>query len=191
MIETIIGLGNPGREYEDTRHNLGWRVVDELARRLPAAIQKPGRHCVYAECTQEERGILLVKPTTYMNRSGLAWLELAERFDIAIEQTVVVCDDLNLPLGRLRIRSKGSDGGHQGLASIIAVAGTECIPRLRLGIGQAAADWVEFVLSPFEEQERPVVERMISVAADAVGMMITQGIICAMDRFNNIQVSAE
>lgn len=191
MIQTVIGLGNPGEEYKRTRHNLGYRVVDELAQRWGTAIRMRGRHFVYAEATLEERPILLAKPTRYMNRSGLAWLELAERFNIAIEQTVVVCDDLNLTLGRLRIRSKGSDGGHNGLASILEAAGTECIPRLRLGIGEPVGDWVDFVLSPFEADERLLVERIVSVAADAVQITITKGIVCAMDQFNNMHVAVE
>jgi PTH1 family peptidyl-tRNA hydrolase len=191
MIHTVIGLGNPGKEYENTRHNLGFRVVDELAQRLQTAIRMPGRYCLYGRATLERWSILLVKPTTYMNRSGLAWQELAERFNTTVEQAVVVCDDLNLSLGQLRIRTKGSDGGHNGLASILEVAGTECVARLRLGIGEPIGDWVDFVLSPFEEHERPVAERIVSVAADAVEIAITQGIAHAMDQFNNLHVTLE
>jgi len=191
MIEAVVGLGNPGKRYEGSRHNLGWRVVDEVARRLETVVRTRGRHCVYGRAMLGDRPILLVKPTTYMNRSGLAWLELAERFGVAAEKTVVVCDDLNLPLGRLRIRSKGSDGGHNGLASVIEAAGTERVPRLRLGIGQPTGDWVEFVLAPFEEHERLLVGQVISVAADAVQLAITDGIGYAMDRFNNMQVTLE
>ncbi|MFH1737688.1 MAG: aminoacyl-tRNA hydrolase, partial [bacterium] len=168
MIRTIIGLGNPGKEYEYTRHNLGFRVVDELALRWGVRAFEQGRHCLYTEVIDEERTILVVRPITYMNRSGLAWLEMAERFDIAAEQAVIVCDDLNLPFGRMRIRSKGSDGGHNGLASILNAAGTEHLPRLRLGIGEPVGYWEDFVLSPFKRDEAPLVERLISTAADAV-----------------------
>ena len=191
MIQTIIGLGNPGKEYEHTRHNLGFRVVDELALRWGVRAFEQGRHCLYTEVLDEERTILVVRPIRYMNRSGLAWLEMAERFDITAERAVIVCDDLNLPLGRIRIRAKGSDGGHNGLASILDAAGTEQIPRLRLGLGEPVGYWEDFVLSPFERGEQSLVDRMGPTAADAVETLLRQGLVCAMDQFNHLQIAAE
>jgi len=171
MIWMIIGLGNPGSEYEQTRHNVGYRVVDELANRWG--------------------GLLLVKPTTYMNRSGLAWLEMVERYEVTAGEAVIICDDLNLPFGRIRIRTKGSDGGHNGLASILEAAGCEEVPRMRIGIGQPEDDHVDYVLSPFGEQEQVQVERIISTAADAAETIVDESIVRAMDQFNNVQIVSE
>ncbi len=193
MIWMIFGLGNPGKEYDDTRHNVGFRVVDELAKRWGEPHFERGRHCVYAETGDELEPILLVKPMRYMNRSGLAWAEMVDRYEIDAEEAVVICDDMNLPFGRVRIRTKGTDGGHNGLASILDAVGTENIPRLRIGIGQpeTEADWADFVLSPFSEQEQAHVERIISIVADAAQTIVDDGITRAMDQFNNVQIVSE
>ena len=191
MIQTIIGLGNPGEEYERTRHNFGFRVLDELAFRWGIRSYEQGRQCLYAAPQKEERTLLLIRPIRYMNRSGLAYMEMVNRFDITPEQTLIVCDDLHLPLGRVRIRRKGSDGGHNGIASILEAMGTECVPRLRLGIGEPSGDWVDFVLSPFERSEEPLVDRVVLLAADAVETSVEDGVAQAMDKFNHVVVTVE
>jgi len=191
MIWMIIGLGNPGSEYEQTRHNVGYRVVAEVANRWGGPHFERGKHCVYAETRDEIEPFLLVKPTTYMNRSGLAWLEMVERYEVTAGEAVIICDDLNLPFGRIRIRTKGSDGGHNGLASILEAAGCEEVPRMRIGIGQPEDDHVDYVLSPFGEQEQVQVERIISTAADAAETIVDESIVRAMDQFNNVQIVSE
>ncbi|HQO34295.1 MAG TPA: aminoacyl-tRNA hydrolase [bacterium] len=191
MIRAILGLGNPGKEYADTRHNFGFRVADELAYRRGVRKYEQGRHCLFAQFDLEGFAVVAVRPFTYMNRSGLAWLEMAERFDIAAEHTLVVCDDLHLPLGKIRIRIKGSDGGHNGLASILQAAGTLEIPRMRLGIGASPQDWVDYVLSPFEADELALVDRVVPIAADALETFIRQGVIAAMDQYNQVVVTLE
>ncbi len=191
MIRAIIGLGNPGKEYEETRHNIGFRVADELAYRRGVRKYEQGRHCLFARFDLDGFEVVTVRPITYMNRSGLAWQEMSERFDIAAEHTLVVCDDLHLPLGRIRIRSRGSDGGHNGLASILRAAGTLEVPRMRLGIGASTENWVDYVLSPFEGKEIALVERVVPIAADAVETFIREGIVAAMDQYNRVVVTLE
>jgi peptidyl-tRNA hydrolase, PTH1 family len=184
-----VGLGNPGHEYAETRHNVGFRVVDLCARRLNA---RWGSRSEFWEAAEGEAGevpVLLVKPQTYMNLSGRAVAEVLGEEGVAIERTIVILDDLALPLGRLRMRGKGSDGGHNGLASIIFAVGTTGIPRLRCGIGidplPVRDDLPAFVLSPFGEREQESAARMIERAADAVMMFAQAGIASAMSRYNS------
>ena len=180
----VVGLGNPGRKYRNARHNLGFRVADAVAGRLGSKWKKGGGP--YRLATWPDQDVMLVKPTTYMNNSGIAVLDLLDGYDLAPEQLLVIADDLNLPLGAVRVRRKGSDGGHNGLASIIRLLESERFPRMRLGIGPQPEDQdlVGFVLSPFDEAEVPVVEEMVARAADAVQVIAVSGIDAAMNRFN-------
>lgn len=178
----VVGLGNPGAEYERTRHNVGFVVLDRLAADSAVEWQRSAKWGAYWAKTDQA---LLVKPMTYMNRSGGPSLALAQFYKVAPSEMLVVLDELALELGRLRIRLKGSPGGHNGLESIITTFGTEEIPRLRIGIGAApgggAVDWV---LGRFFEEEMPAVDRTIERAVDAVKAAIDKGVVSAMNTFN-------
>jgi PTH1 family peptidyl-tRNA hydrolase len=181
----VLGLGNPGREYADTRHNVGFLVVDELARRAGARLS--GRDC---NCLTAAVGdALLAQPQTFMNRSGYAARCLVERHGFAPENVLVVLDEVALPLGRLRLRKSGSPGGHRGLESVLESLQTDAVHRLRLGIKDEAAPapgegLADYVLEPFLAGVRAEVETMIARAADACELWLREGIDAAMARFN-------
>ena len=187
QIRLIAGLGNPGAEYERTRHNIGFNVVDFLAREWGLTWQhSKSWHALWAKGEHA----ILVKPTSYMNRSGEPLAAAAGFYKIEPAQILVVLDDLALELGRLRIRLEGGTGGHNGLESIIMHFGTEAIARLRVGIGAAPnAGATDYVLGRFFEEERPVVEKAIVRAADAVKCAIDKGALSAMNLFNKIPES--
>ncbi len=182
----IFGLGNPGSEYEMTRHNVGFMVVDAIAKNLGIDF-KPGKgEYVIGFGKYKDKKISLVKPFTYMNNSGIAVKDVVERFKIDFKDTFVICDDLNLPLGMIRIRQKGSDGGHNGLYSIIYHLKTIEFPRLRCGIGnpEKMKNMVDFVLSKFEADEIEKLNNMIDRAVEATLCFISDGILRAMNKFN-------
>jgi PTH1 family peptidyl-tRNA hydrolase len=186
-IRLVVGLGNPGAEYNRTRHNIGFDVVDLLASEWGLTWQhSKSWHALWAK---GEKAIL-VKPTSYMNRSGEPLSAVANFYKIPPTEILVVLDDLALELGRLRLRTEGGTGGHNGLESIILHLGTEAIPRLRLGIGAApSAGAVDYVLGRFFEEERPVVQETIERARDAVKCAIDKGVLSAMNLFNKIPES--
>ncbi len=183
----IAGLGNPGIEYERTRHNVGFNVVDSLASEWGLSWQhSKSWHALWAK---GEKAIL-VKPASYMNRSGEGLSAVVNFYKIAPAEVLVVLDDLALELGRLRFRTEGGTGGHNGLESIIVHLGTEAIPRLRIGIGAAPSEGaVDYVLGRFFEEEIPVLEKTIERAADAVKCAIDKGVLSAMNLFNKIPES--
>jgi len=191
-MKLIVGLGNPEARYADTRHNIGWRIADELADRVGAGPWKQKFDAEVAETFLDRRKVVLARPLTYMNRSGAAVRQLVDFWKVENEDLLVLVDDLNLELGRIRIRGSGSDGGHNGLASVIEHLGHEAFSRLRVGVGPApaaeqpatAGKHAEFVLSPFTKEERPVVAEAVARAADAVECWITEGLEAAMNRFN-------
>lgn len=180
-VRLVVGLGNPGFRYVGTRHNLGFQVVERLVRRGGGRwrVRGPGREA-------EALGVRLLEPLTYMNLSGVAVREAARRRGVSPEEILVVCDDLDLPLGRLRLRAAGGAGGHRGLASLIQELGSREFPRLRLGIGRPAPweDPAAYVLSGFPLRERPAVERMLDAACEAVEMAVREGVAAAMNRVN-------
>jgi PTH1 family peptidyl-tRNA hydrolase len=182
QVRLVIGLGNPGAEYNRTRHNVGFDVVDLLASEWGLTWQHAKSwHALWAK---GEKAILL-KPTSYMNRSGEPLSAVANFYKIAPAEVLVVLDDLALELGRLRLRTEGGAGGHNGLESIIMQLSTEAIPRLRIGIGAAPSEGaVDYVLGRFFEEEIPVVEKTIERAADAVKCAIDKGVLSAMNLFN-------
>lgn len=183
----IVGLGNPGIEYKQTRHNAGFLVVDQVADHYRACFQKKGFESLYVKMTIEERTVLLVKPQTYMNCSGRAVFSLVNYFKIARQEVLVIYDDLDLPLGAIRMRLSGSAGGHRGLASIINQLGTSEFTRLRIGIGrpdEEARSVSDFVLSPFKGNERAVFDESIERAKLAVISFVTEGPNYAMNHFN-------
>lgn len=175
----IVGLGNPGTQYRETRHNAGFLVVDELCRRLRAPLRPGKGEYLAARAHVDGVEVHIASPLTFMNNSGTAVVDILERFGLSPRGLLVVADDFSLPLGLLRFRLKGSDGGHNGLASIIYMLNTQEFPRLRCGIGSVAmsqkSDMAPFVLSPFEPEEVPVVNDMIMRAADACVEFIRTG----------------
>ncbi|MBI4878506.1 MAG: aminoacyl-tRNA hydrolase [Planctomycetes bacterium] len=184
----VVGLGNPGGEYEGTRHNIGFAAVDLLARRLKASFRPRGAECALADGRGREAGpFLLVKPLAYMNRSGEALRKIFADLDGSIEETLVLLDDFNLDLGRLRLRAAGSDGGHNGLRSLIERFGTERVPRLRLGIGPPPARLPAevYVLRRFWPWELEEVDEMVARAADAAQEWIGgEDVETLMNRYN-------
>jgi PTH1 family peptidyl-tRNA hydrolase len=180
----VVGLGNPGAGYQVTRHNLGFQVVDRLHRRRAAEAWREECAALVSVGTSMD----LVKPQTFMNRSGHAVRCLVDRHGYQPGNILVVYDDIDLPLGTLRLRPGGSPGGHRGLASVIESLRTDRVPRLRLGIapgaGASAGDLAEFVLQGFEPAERAVVERQVERAADACEAWLEQGVESAMNAFN-------
>ncbi len=183
-MKLIVGLGNPGPKYHGTRHNVGFAVVDELARRAGVRFESSPEDALVAKIREAEP-VLLAKPLTFMNASGEAVGGLARYFRIDVGDLLVIVDDVNLPLGRLRARSSGSAGGHNGLKSIIAHLGDQ-FPRLRVGVGRGdlRRDMADHVLTRFEKDEAADVERMTTRAADAAEMFVTAGIATVMNGYN-------
>jgi PTH1 family peptidyl-tRNA hydrolase len=185
----IVGLGNPGAEYEGTRHNLGFRVADLLGTRSGAGFRPGSGDFLYFRMRRAETDIVVAKPLTYMNNSGKAVAGILEQFGDPGERLLVVVDDIEIPLGTLRLRPAGSDGGHNGLASVIRTLQTEKFARLRCGIGQPARVPGEvlasFVLSTFDGEELGKVGPVVDRAADAALMAASQGIEKAMSLYNS------
>jgi len=187
MVRLVVGLGNPGRSYQKTRHNLGYRVVDFLAEKHKTKLKGGKGEYLYCRVVVEGRKVYLLKPLTFMNASGQAVFDSLRFFDLTPPELFVICDDVALSFGSLRIREKGSDGGHKGLRSIIYQLGTEEFPRLRLGIGPApeGIDLEDFVLQRFKkEEEKSVVEELIQRGSQAVESSIILGVRESMNRFN-------
>jgi PTH1 family peptidyl-tRNA hydrolase len=181
-VRYVIGLGNPGGRYRGTRHNVGFEVVDELSRRHAIPIDRE----MCGALVGGDAELTLVKPLTYMNRSGYAVRCLLERHGDRSTDALVVFDDVNLELGRLRLRRGGTPGGHRGMESIIENLRTTEVPRLRLGVGGAATgeDLADFVLTPFSQAEEPEAEAMIARAADAAECWRVEGVEATMNRYN-------
>jgi PTH1 family peptidyl-tRNA hydrolase len=181
-IRLVAGLGNPGPEYERTRHNIGFAVLDRIAAEAGVRWQREAKWGAY---WAKLGTALLLKPMTFMNRSGAPLNAVAQFYKIEPIEMLVVLDDLDLELGRLRLRLEGGTGGHNGLDSIITTLGTDQIPRLRIGIGAAPTEGaVDYVLGRFFEEEAPVVEKTIARAAEAVKWSIDKGLLSAMNTFN-------
>lgn len=186
-IGLIVGLGNPGPEYAGTRHNAGFMVIDRLLAGFPVG-RFEERHTASSSVWAGKfrgRALLLQKPLTFMNLSGEAVALLARRSGIQPESILVISDDLDLPVGRLRLRNGGADGGHNGLKSIIAELGSSSFRRLRIGIGRPKpGETVDYVLSKFEGEEERRFEASLAAAAEAVRTVLTGGMARAMNRFN-------
>ena len=191
-MNVIVGLGNPGRTYHETRHNAGFMVIQLLAERRHVSLThrlvspRDGRPaCVYGDYQDRSKTVRLVMPLTMMNESG----EALRALEASAKDLLVVCDDVNLSLGSIRLRPQGSAGGHHGLQSCLEALGTEAAARLRIGVGvdPLPRDLHDFVLSPVISAERPRMKRAIEQAADACGLWVTEGIEAAMNRHNNAQ----
>ena len=190
-MKVIVGLGNPGHNYHETRHNAGFLVIQQLAERRGAQIltrrvnAQDGRPAgVSGEYAYEGQTVQLLMPLTMMNESGDALRGL----EADVKDVLIVCDDVNLPLGTLRLRVEGGPGGHHGLQSCLEALGTEQVARLRLGVGTAElpSELHDFVLSPFDPAERPVMKSMIAQAADACEVWVKEGVEMAMNRYNRV-----
>jgi PTH1 family peptidyl-tRNA hydrolase len=185
-VKLIVGLGNPGLRYRQTRHNAGFMVIDELARELQTGAWSPQCRSLVSTATIAGQEALLAKPLTFMNNSGRAVQLLLDEYRIDSREMIVILDDLNLPVGRIRIRERGSAGGHRGMESIIGTLNSDEIIRVRLGIGEEnmPEDKAEFVLSDFSPGREPELKEMIARAAQAVRAMSSDGMSRAMSVFN-------
>lgn len=183
-MKVICGLGNPGRRYRLTRHNIGFVFLDYIQNQLNISF-KPGKgEYNYCEAEIKDQPVLLVQPLTYMNLSGTAVIQIFEHFQVSSDDLLIVYDDFHLPFGELRFRKKGSSGGHNGIDSILFHLQTECFARLKIGIGDEFEDSVDFVLSKFSRVERKQIESLMKSAYEAVIVWLTQGIDTAMNQFN-------
>ena len=183
----IVGLGNPDKKYENTRHNCGWMAVDHLADKLCCKVNKIKFKSFVGECRINNKRALLMKPTTYMNNSGQAVVEAMNFYKLPPENVIVVFDDISLDVGKMRIRQKGSDGGQKGMRSIIYLSGKDTFPRIKIGIGaKPNPDWdlADWVLSRFSKDEGKLLEEMFDNAADAIALMVDGKIDRAMNLYN-------
>ncbi len=185
-MKLVVGLGNPGAKYHDTRHNVGFRVIDALARRWSVDQWREQHQALVAKVRQGDEPVLVAKPMTFMNLSGDAVAGLAGFYKVAVPDVLVVLDEVALPLGRLRAGRGGSHGGHNGLKSVIARLGTSDVPRLRIGVGRGDGqrELADHVLGTFAAEERDEVEAAVLRAAEASVMFVTDGIERVMNVFN-------
>jgi PTH1 family peptidyl-tRNA hydrolase len=185
-MKLVVGLGNPGRKYQGTRHNVGFDVLTELARRHAAGKPRAAYDGEVVDAQIEGERALLLCPHTFMNLSGQSVVKARDFYKLTNEELLIVCDDFNLPLAKLRLRSKGSSGGQKGLASVIGQFGTDEFSRLRIGVGEVPSGWdaADFVLSKFSKQDLKEIEPAIWSAADAVAVWVRHGIQEAMNRYN-------
>ena len=183
-MRLVVGLGNAGSQYDGTRHNVGFDVIDTLAHRWRVELNTEKFHAWFAQAEFGGEKVILLKPTTFMNRSGQA-VDAAGRFyKMELSDLLVICDDLALPVGRLRMRASGSAGGHNGLQNIIDRVGSEEWTRLRMGIGERVGDGASYVLGRFSRDEEPIIDSAVLRAAKAVECWITDGTEKAMTKFN-------
>ncbi|MGI6467636.1 MAG: aminoacyl-tRNA hydrolase [Syntrophomonadaceae bacterium] len=183
-MKLVVGLGNPGKRFSDTRHNLGFKAVNELARRHRIEKEEHRFEAIVGHCRINAEKTLLVKPLTYMNLSGKAVQPIMRFYKIPLEDLIVIYDDMDLPFAALRIRAGGGSGGHKGVLSIIEMLGSQDFARIRIGIGRPPQGAVEWVLSAPLPEERQELEAAVHSAADAVECWIKEGLIKAMNRFN-------
>jgi peptidyl-tRNA hydrolase, PTH1 family len=190
-VKLVVGLGNPGTKYQGTRHNIGFELVDRLARGGSSSSFSRKFEGQAAEIEIDYRRVMLLKPETFMNLSGRCVGQAVRFLKLPLAEILVVCDDLSLPLGKLRLRPAGSDGGQKGLRDITSHLGSDQFSRLRIGIGdQEQADAADFVLSRFRASERPAIDDALILASQAVAVWVTQGIDAAMNRFNGPTVAS-
>lgn len=185
-MKAIIGLGNPGKDYQRTRHNVGFMVVDEIAKNLNVNLTKIKFKSVYGDINYKGEKLLLVKPQTYMNNSGEAVRELMYYYKLAPEDIIVIYDDVDIEFGGIRIRMKGSSGSHNGMKSIVSQIKSEQFPRIRIGVGKKheAQDLSNFVLSAFSKAELDEVEIAVKNAGEAALTFVSKGIDIAMNAYN-------
>jgi len=192
-VKLIVGLGNPGIEYQFTPHNMGFLAVDRIAEQAGVRVNNRNCRAQTGRAVLEGQEVLLAKPETYMNLSGASVRELVREYDANPEQDlIVIYDELDLPFGSIRIRQRGSSAGHNGIASVIGALDTQEIQRLRLGVGpdHPVGDGARYVLSQFKKSQYPVLDEVLDAAADAVRVILKDGIASAMNRFNRKEKEA-
>lgn len=185
----IVGLGNPGKEYEDTRHNIGFKVVDNIAKEYNIQINRQKFKGIYGEGFINGEKVILLKPTTYMNLSGESVREVVNFYNIENDEILIIYDDISLDVGKLRIREKGSAGGHNGIKSIIAHLGSEVFSRIKIGVGQPNSDLVKHVLGKFSKEEMITLDESIEAATNATAEIIKNDVKTAMNQFNGFKAS--
>lgn len=183
-MKLIIGLGNPGKEYSKTRHNIGFMVMDAFAEKMQVDIDKESFHALFCRLKIEGEDILLCKPMTYMNASGIAVQEIMSYFKIPVEDILVIYDDMALPPGKIRLREKGSSGGHKGMQSIIDTLKTDMIQRIRVGIGEPTYQVIDYVLGRPSKEDEVEIQKAIEKAVLAIQTMIRQDFYHAMSKYN-------
>ena len=183
----IVGLGNPGIQYENTRHNIGSNVIDNISKEYNIDINREKFKGMYGEGFIGNTKVILLKPTTYMNLSGESIREVVDFYKITNEQIIVIYDDISLDIGRLRLREKGSAGGHNGIKSIIAHLGTDIFPRIKVGVGQPDVDLVKYVLGKFTKEEMDILKFSIDASTKAVEEIIKSDVKQAMNKYNGFK----
>jgi PTH1 family peptidyl-tRNA hydrolase len=189
LVKIVLGLGNPGKKYERTRHNLGFMIVDRIAAQKNISICTKKCRSLVGEWTLLGEKVLLAKPQTFMNLSGEAVEELVRAFSLGIDDLLVVHDDMDLSFGRIRIRTRGGSAGHRGLQSILSALGSENFLRVRVGVGHppVGVDPIDYLLFPFSEEEAALLDPTLQRAAEAVKSILEEGVSRAMERFNRSQ----
>jgi PTH1 family peptidyl-tRNA hydrolase len=183
----VVGLGNPGQEYVNTRHNIGFDAINYIANKYNIEINREKFKGVYGEGFINNNKVILLKPTTYMNLSGESIRELVNFYKLNNDEVIVIYDDISLEVGKLRIRAKGSAGGHNGIKSIISNLATDEFPRIKVGVGQPKHDLVSHVLGKFSSEENKVLEKTLPAVVQAVEVMIKDSINEAMNKFNGFK----
>lgn len=192
-MKLIVGLGNPGIEYQFTPHNMGFLAVDRIADQLGVRVNNRNCRAQTARTVLEGQDVVLAKPETYMNLSGVSVRELVREYDAQPElDLIVIYDELDLPFGGIRVRPRGSSAGHNGIASVIGALGTQEVPRIRLGVGpdHPVGDGARYVLSPFKKSQYPVLDEVLDTAAEAVRVILKNGVQAAMNRFNKKETAS-
>ncbi len=193
IISLVIGLGNPGREYEQTRHNAGFMATGRLLKRLSGQFETVrGFSGIYWKGRRQGRNLYVLHPMTFMNLSGKSVAAMMKTMNIKADEIMVVYDDSDLPLGRLRFRKDGSSGGHRGIESLIAELGTQKFSRLRIGIGsEERRNQIDFVLGEFSAAEKPLLEKVLDTAAEALILALSRGTGAAMNEYNGMEIKLE
>lgn len=183
----IVGLGNPGKEYDNTRHNIGFEVIDYIANKYNIEINRVKFRGIYGEGFINNKKVILLKPNTYMNLSGESIREVINFYKLTNDEVIVLYDDVSLEVGRLRIREKGSAGGHNGIKSIIANLSTDIFPRIKIGVGQPKGDLVSHVLGRFSKEEQDVLKESMEASACAVEIILKENTKEAMNKLNGFK----
>jgi PTH1 family peptidyl-tRNA hydrolase len=183
-VHALIGLGNPGNRYDNTRHNIGYLIVDHFSgvKNIPFKSGKGDYY--YKELDINDQQVLIFKPTTYMNKSGRAVRQILDYFSLSVDQLLIICDDFNLPFGAFRFRMKGSDGGHNGLKSVIYQLQTEDFNRFRFGIGDEFSNAMSFVLENFSKKEFAKLNDLLPISSEAIQNFLEQGVEQTMNKYN-------
>ncbi|WP_143317546.1 aminoacyl-tRNA hydrolase [Clostridium sp. HBUAS56017] len=185
----IVGLGNPGREYENTRHNIGFDAIDAIAKKYNIEVNRIKFKGVCGEGFIGGKKVILLKPSTYMNLSGESVREVMDFYKLSEEEVLVVYDDISLEVGRLRIREKGSAGGHNGIKSLISHMGTDVFSRIKIGVGQPEGNLVNHVLGNFSKEDRKYLEEVLDVVVSAAGVILNDDTKEAMNKFNGFNIN--